>query len=482
MRAGRARGGDRRGPRRRAPADRDRRDASARPRRPRSTRSPRSPTSPSARASGSTSTPPTPGSSRCCRSGAAPFAGWERADSIVVNPHKWLFTPLDASLLLTRRMDVLRAAFSLVPEYLRTLDRDDAGPRLQRVHAAARPPVPGAQAVDPAALVRARGAAAPDRAPPRAGRGVRGAGSTPTPTGSAWRPSRSRRSASAGDPARLGRDRRRRSTTRNAAIMDAVNRTGEVFLSHTRLARPVHDPGRDRQPADRGAPRRAGLGAAPRGRARVEPVKPDAARRPVLRDARGAARLVRCQRRDRRRAVARLLQEGDRPAERRLVAGGRRGAVRRLDRQRPLAAWTTTRYAQRFTPRRKGSNWSAINVAKVAALTAEGRMRPAGLAAFEARTTRGPAVYSYERAAAAFTDDEEARFRADAAAWADWERRPPSYRRAVLGWLAGREAGGDPRTAVRGAHRGLARRAGRSSRCATGRPRPEPFAGPRAVT
>ncbi|HEX5148001.1 MAG TPA: pyridoxal-dependent decarboxylase, partial [Candidatus Limnocylindrales bacterium] len=53
----------------------------------------------------------------------APFDGWERADSIVVNPHKWLFTPLDASLLLTRRMSELRAAFSLVPEYLRTLDR-----------------------------------------------------------------------------------------------------------------------------------------------------------------------------------------------------------------------------------------------------------------------------------------------------------------------------------------------------------------------
>ncbi len=53
-----------------------------------------------------------------------PFDGWERADSIVVNPHKWLFTPLDASLLLTRRMADLRAAFSLVPEYLRTLDRE----------------------------------------------------------------------------------------------------------------------------------------------------------------------------------------------------------------------------------------------------------------------------------------------------------------------------------------------------------------------
>jgi len=53
----------------------------------------------------------------------APFAGWERADSVVVNPHKWLFTPIDCSLFLTRRMDVLRQAFSLVPEYLRTLDQ-----------------------------------------------------------------------------------------------------------------------------------------------------------------------------------------------------------------------------------------------------------------------------------------------------------------------------------------------------------------------
>ncbi len=53
----------------------------------------------------------------------APFAGWERADSIVVNPHKWLFTPIDCSLALTRRMVTLRSAFSLVPEYLRTLDQ-----------------------------------------------------------------------------------------------------------------------------------------------------------------------------------------------------------------------------------------------------------------------------------------------------------------------------------------------------------------------
>jgi aromatic-L-amino-acid decarboxylase len=50
------------------------------------------------------------------------FAGWERADSIVVNPHKWLATPMDCSALWTRRVEDFRSAFSLVPEYLRSPD------------------------------------------------------------------------------------------------------------------------------------------------------------------------------------------------------------------------------------------------------------------------------------------------------------------------------------------------------------------------
>jgi uncharacterized protein YdeI (YjbR/CyaY-like superfamily) len=91
--------------------------------------------------------------------------------------------------------------------------------------------------------------------------------------------------------------------------------------------------------------------------------------------------------------------------------------------------------AQRFTPRRKASNWSAINVDKVAALTAEGRMRPAGLAAFEARSELKTGVYSYEQAEALFSTDELGRFRAVPAAWADWERRAPSYRKAVTFWV-----------------------------------------------
>jgi aromatic-L-amino-acid decarboxylase len=52
------------------------------------------------------------------------WEGVSRADSIVVNPHKWLFTPIDCSAFFTRRMNVLRQTFSLVPEYLRTPEED----------------------------------------------------------------------------------------------------------------------------------------------------------------------------------------------------------------------------------------------------------------------------------------------------------------------------------------------------------------------
>jgi len=50
------------------------------------------------------------------------FVGWERADSIGVNPHKWLFTPFDCSVFLCRRPDILRQVFSLVPEYQRVTE------------------------------------------------------------------------------------------------------------------------------------------------------------------------------------------------------------------------------------------------------------------------------------------------------------------------------------------------------------------------
>jgi aromatic-L-amino-acid decarboxylase len=52
------------------------------------------------------------------------LAGCERADSVAINPHKWLFTPFDLSVLYCRHMDLLRRAFSLVPEYLRTPEQE----------------------------------------------------------------------------------------------------------------------------------------------------------------------------------------------------------------------------------------------------------------------------------------------------------------------------------------------------------------------
>jgi aromatic-L-amino-acid decarboxylase len=76
------------------------------------------------------------GSAMVCKELRWAFEGCERADSLVVNPHKWLFTPVDCSCLFSRRPEVLRRAFSLVPEYLRS-DEDatnlmDYGPALGR--------------------------------------------------------------------------------------------------------------------------------------------------------------------------------------------------------------------------------------------------------------------------------------------------------------------------------------------------------------
>lgn len=91
-------------------------------------------------------------------------------------------------------------------------------------------------------------------------------------------------------------------------------------------------------------------------------------------------------------------------------------------------------YSIRFTPRRPRSIWSAVNVARVEALTAEGRMTPAGLAAYERRTTSG--VYSHERVAPAQLEPaEEQAFRAVDGAWEFFEAQAPSYRKQALHWV-----------------------------------------------
>lgn len=93
-------------------------------------------------------------------------------------------------------------------------------------------------------------------------------------------------------------------------------------------------------------------------------------------------------------------------------------------------------YMNRFTPRKPNSNWSAVNIARVAELTAQGRMQPAGLAAFERRRDETTAAYSYEqREHAALDEAEEEQLRANPNAWQFFQARPRSYRQAAIRWV-----------------------------------------------
>ena len=160
------------------------------------------------------------------------FAGWERADSIVLNPHKWLFVPIDCSALYTRRPDVLRRAFSLVPEYLTTTDASsvrnlmDYGVSLGRRFRALKLwfvlryfGEAGIQArlrehIRLAATFAGWVDAAPDFER-----------LAPAPFSTVvfrWRPARQT------DEAALD--------AANATLLERINETGEVFLSHTRVS------------------------------------------------------------------------------------------------------------------------------------------------------------------------------------------------------------------------------------------------------
>jgi uncharacterized protein YdeI (YjbR/CyaY-like superfamily) len=101
------------------------------------------------------------------------------------------------------------------------------------------------------------------------------------------------------------------------------------------------------------------------------------------------------------------------------------GLTRGLDE----ATWTI-----RFTPRKARSHWSAININRFGELKAEGRVRPSGLAAFEARDAT-ERKYSYEAPPRRLDPKYEKRLRANKRAWAYWESEPPSYRRAVMFWV-----------------------------------------------
>ena len=94
-------------------------------------------------------------------------------------------------------------------------------------------------------------------------------------------------------------------------------------------------------------------------------------------------------------------------------------------------------YTNRFTPRRPGSNWSAINIAKVKALTKAKRMQKAGLEAFARRSEARSRVYTYEQVSNALAPPLEKKFKANRKAWAFFQAQPPYYKKLMTGWING---------------------------------------------
>lgn len=92
-------------------------------------------------------------------------------------------------------------------------------------------------------------------------------------------------------------------------------------------------------------------------------------------------------------------------------------------------------YKIRFTPRRPGSNWSAVNIKKVEEMIARGRMTPAGLKAYEARKPDKSGVYSYEQARPQLDPAYEEELRGNAAAWEFFQSQPAWYRRTAGHWV-----------------------------------------------
>jgi uncharacterized protein YdeI (YjbR/CyaY-like superfamily) len=94
------------------------------------------------------------------------------------------------------------------------------------------------------------------------------------------------------------------------------------------------------------------------------------------------------------------------------------------------------RFKIRFTPRRPGSNWSAVNVKKVAELTRLGLMHPAGLKAFAALRADRTGIYSFEQKVdAKLPPAFEQRFKAKKRAWSWFEAQRPSYRKVAIHWV-----------------------------------------------
>jgi uncharacterized protein YdeI (YjbR/CyaY-like superfamily) len=93
-------------------------------------------------------------------------------------------------------------------------------------------------------------------------------------------------------------------------------------------------------------------------------------------------------------------------------------------------------YVIRFTPRRQTSRWSEVNLRRMAALIAEGRVRPAGREAYDRRDEEASRAYSYEqRHTAELPRPFEKRFRAHREAWRWFQEQPPGYRRIAVWYV-----------------------------------------------
>jgi uncharacterized protein YdeI (YjbR/CyaY-like superfamily) len=92
-------------------------------------------------------------------------------------------------------------------------------------------------------------------------------------------------------------------------------------------------------------------------------------------------------------------------------------------------------YMQRWTPRKPKSIWSNVNTKRVQELIAEGRMTPAGMAAFERRDPKRAGIYSFENQPHEFSPAFLKRFRANKQSWHFWVAQPPGYRRTVTAYV-----------------------------------------------
>jgi uncharacterized protein YdeI (YjbR/CyaY-like superfamily) len=92
-------------------------------------------------------------------------------------------------------------------------------------------------------------------------------------------------------------------------------------------------------------------------------------------------------------------------------------------------------YTIRFTPRRGGSIWSAVNIKRAKALADERRMQPVGLKAFHARRENKSGIYAYEQRRAQLEEPYHSMLRKNKAAWNFFQAQPPYYRKTVGWWV-----------------------------------------------